>query len=97
MDLFITTFEAMGAKPVPLPSGEIYTAMQLGTVAGEDNSLQTIFTTKTFEQGKYFNVWNYMADDISLLQLMCSAIMQAERSEERRVGKECRSRWSPYH
>ena len=23
--------------------------------------------------------------------------MIAERSEERRVGKECRSRWSPYH
>ena len=22
---------------------------------------------------------------------------QVERSEERRVGKECRSRWSPYH
>ena len=25
---------------------------------------------------------------------VCSAIV---RSEERRVGKECRSRWSPYH
>ena len=24
-------------------------------------------------------------------------IFVAERSEERRVGKECRSRWSPYH
>ena len=23
--------------------------------------------------------------------------ISAERSEERRVGKECRSRWSPYH
>ena len=23
--------------------------------------------------------------------------LQEERSEERRVGKECRSRWSPYH
>ena len=22
---------------------------------------------------------------------------QGDRSEERRVGKECRSRWSPYH
>ena len=22
---------------------------------------------------------------------------EARRSEERRVGKECRSRWSPYH
>src|SRR6266542_3420757 len=27
--------------------------------------------------------------------LMC--IELTERSEERRVGKECRSRWSPYH
>ena len=24
-------------------------------------------------------------------------LARAERSEERRVGKECRSRWSPYH
>ena len=23
--------------------------------------------------------------------------IQDDRSEERRVGKECRSRWSPYH
>jgi len=27
----------------------------------------------------------------------CLESLQAERSEERRVGKECRSRWSPYH
>src|SRR5574337_1798989 len=28
----------------------------------------------------------------------CGAIDEArDRSEERRVGKECRSRWSPYH
>src|SRR5687768_18352926 len=24
-------------------------------------------------------------------------LQQLDRSEERRVGKECRSRWSPYH
>ena len=24
-------------------------------------------------------------------------IIEKKRSEERRVGKECRSRWSPYH
>ena len=24
-------------------------------------------------------------------------LTNADRSEERRVGKECRSRWSPYH
>ena len=27
----------------------------------------------------------------------CGGCGYAGRSEERRVGKECRSRWSPYH
>ena len=27
----------------------------------------------------------------------CPFVPQVMRSEERRVGKECRSRWSPYH
>ena len=25
------------------------------------------------------------------------SVLEQDRSEERRVGKECRSRWSPYH
>ena len=29
--------------------------------------------------------------------LLKRAVAMALRSEERRVGKECRSRWSPYH
>src|SRR3712207_8451112 len=32
-----------------------------------------------------------------LKQLGAVSTEQAKRSEERRVGKECRSRWSPYH
>ena len=28
---------------------------------------------------------------------MLLAVLVRSRSEERRVGKECRSRWSPYH
>ena len=31
----------------------------------------------------------------TLIELICAE--QTHRSEERRVGKECRSRWSPYH
>ena len=30
-------------------------------------------------------------------RLIVSPLPIADRSEERRVGKECRSRWSPYH
>src|SRR5258707_5952899 len=32
-----------------------------------------------------------------LLPLALGGAKPAKRSEERRVGKECRSRWSPYH
>ena len=30
-------------------------------------------------------------------RLTIAKIVDPSRSEERRVGKECRSRWSPYH
>ena len=30
-------------------------------------------------------------------RLLDEKLIQETRSEERRVGKECRSRWSPYH
>ena len=43
-------------------------------------------------QGKSF-----YSDRIFLDSFRSSKLMGAERSEERRVGKECRSRWSPYH
>ena len=36
------------------------------------------------DKGEYFN-WDALIDEVFY------------RSEERRVGKECRSRWSPYH
>ena len=31
------------------------------------------------------------------IEAVCISPKEFERSEERRVGKECRSRWSPYH
>ena len=34
---------------------------------------------------------------IRLVLSLVSMIITIMRSEERRVGKECRSRWSPYH
>ena len=34
---------------------------------------------------------------VGIYPLLPDDTCHAERSEERRVGKECRSRWSPYH
>ena len=35
-----------------------------------------------------------LPDNVQVWEKPCT---DADRSEERRVGKECRSRWSPYH
>src|SRR2546425_13046764 len=37
------------------------------------------------------------ADEIALTSGASAGAAAVARSEERRVGKECRSRWSPYH
>ena len=34
---------------------------------------------------------------LTTVKLFCMKNVMGKRSEERRVGKECRSRWSPYH
>ena len=49
--------------------------------------------TKALLQSGVSYVGGYPGAPVShLLDVMADA-----RSEERRVGKECRSRWSPYH
>ena len=45
--------------------------------------------TQSPENFKGGTIWNVIVD--------IHGAVQAIRSEERRVGKECRSRWSPYH
>ena len=42
------------------------------------------------DRPRYRQAWNVM-------WLMAACACMLLRSEERRVGKECRSRWSPYH
>ena len=60
--MFVRIFELLGAKPVPLPSGEIYTSIQLGTVVGEDNSVPVVYDFKTHEVADKMTIWNYMTD-----------------------------------
>ncbi len=42
----------------------------------------------------YYAENNRWPDSVDELKAFC---LEMDRSEERRVGKECRSRWSPYH
>ena len=41
-------------------------------------------------------VWRPFSEDRGIAEIL-TKLGRDDRSEERRVGKECRSRWSPYH
>src|SRR5579862_2145613 len=38
-----------------------------------------------------------LLEDVRAGKIDIIVVYKVDRSEERRVGKECRSRWSPYH
>jgi tripartite ATP-independent transporter DctP family solute receptor len=41
--------ELLGAKPVPIPFGELYTALDTGTVDGAENNPPSLYTTRQYE------------------------------------------------
>ena len=47
--------------------------------------------------GEIIYQWGYTVSNIDVTLIMQRPWIGDDRSEERRVGKECRSRWSPYH
>ena len=62
-----------------------------------------IYTVEYYSAIKKGEIMPFAATWMKLDIMILSEVSQKEkdkyhmRSEERRVGKECRSRWSPYH
>ncbi len=58
--LYVDTFTMLGAAPTPLPSGEVYTAMDTGVVEGFENTADSCLNMSIFEVADYFNVTNHL-------------------------------------
>jgi tripartite ATP-independent transporter DctP family solute receptor len=54
--IHVGTFKTLGAYPVPMPFGELFTALQQGTVDGQENPLIIISTSKFAEVQKYLSL-----------------------------------------
>lgn len=50
--MYIKTFEAMGASPTPLPLSDVYPGLQQGLIDGAENPLPTLAGSKTQEVAK---------------------------------------------
>lgn len=57
-DAHIAQYECMGANPTPMSYGEVFTALQQGTVDGQDQSGTIIWAQKWYEAQKYMTIVN---------------------------------------
>lgn len=57
---FVTAWSAMGAKPTPMAFSEVFTSLQQGTIAGQENPLELILSAGFSEVQQYINMTNHV-------------------------------------
>ena len=65
-DTWLFLGKALGANPLPMAFGEIYTALQTGAIDGQDNPLPTVRAAKFYEVTKQVALTDHLVDAIFL-------------------------------
>ncbi|NRB54716.1 MAG: TRAP transporter substrate-binding protein [Salinicola sp.] len=58
--LHIKVWQALGAKPTPMAFGEMFSALQQGTIEGQENPLSLIESASLYEVQDYVNVTDHV-------------------------------------
>ncbi len=66
MKMYIDLFKELGADPTVMNFAEVFTALQQGTIDGQENPIPVIYTSKLGEVQKYITMWNYSYDPLVL-------------------------------
>src|SRR2546430_2254243 len=67
-----------------------------GTPVNDAPTATNLSAAETYTEDTALNLIDIVASDVDSANITATLTL-SNRSEERRVGKECRSRWSPYH
>lgn len=58
-EVYMNFFKAFGADPVAMNWSEVFTALQQGTIDGQENGVSITSTSGVVEVQKYMTIWNY--------------------------------------
>jgi tripartite ATP-independent transporter DctP family solute receptor len=61
-DLWVKTFKAFGANPTPMDFTEVYSALQLGAIDGQENPVEVPLANKFYEVQDYLSLTNHIVD-----------------------------------
>lgn len=60
--LFVALFQELGANPTPMAFSEVYTALQLGAIEGQENPVEVPYSNKFAEVQGQLNITRHLAD-----------------------------------
>lgn len=90
----IATFNAVGANATPMAWGEVFTALQQGTIDGQENPLPVIYTQKLFEVQEYLSLTEHFY--APALFLMSESTYSKLSAEEQKIVMEAAKEAAEY-
>ncbi|MFV0334808.1 MAG: DctP family TRAP transporter solute-binding subunit [Tropicimonas sp.] len=60
--LFVSLFKALGANPTPMAFSEVYSALQLKAIDGQENPVEVPWNNRFFEVQGHLNMTQHLAD-----------------------------------
>jgi len=66
--VYLESFKAFGASPVPMDWTEVFSALQQGVIDGQENPIPVIYTQKVYEVQKYLSLTGH-ANDIMVMYM----------------------------
>lgn len=64
--LFLDIFRELKADPITMNFSEVFTSLQNGTIDGQENPFDVIYSNGLMEVQDYLTVWNYVYDPLIL-------------------------------
>lgn len=85
--IFIDTFRRLGANPVPMAFGEVFTALETGAVDGQENPIPLIQATKFYEVQKYLTLTRHAYSPTPVL--MSKQVWDGLNADEQKLVGDC--------
>ncbi len=93
-DLHLEAFRALGANPTPMAFTELFTAMQQGTVDGQENPFATIYLSKFYEVQDHVSNTNHIYSPFVFL--MSKSFFDGLNDEQKQIVQDAATEAGQY-
>ena len=93
--ILVDIFKTLGANPTPMAFGELYMALQQGTVDGQENPISNIHASKFYEVQKYLTLSGHSYSQTTMA--MSENFWQSLTEEQQKIVQDAATEVSKFH